>query len=50
MLKSQRVLHEHISNGCTHLETKADGRDDAEHGGPGADPAHRRGETQESFF
>ena len=34
---------------CTHLETEADGRDDAERGGPGADPAHRQEETQESF-
>lgn len=30
--------HQHILNCCTHLETKADGRDDTEHGGPGVHP------------
>lgn len=42
LIKSQMVLH---SKCCTHLETEADGRDDAEHRGPGAGPTHRQEET-----
>lgn len=35
---SNQHQHQHVLNCRTHLETEADGRDDAEHGGPGADP------------
>lgn len=32
----------HVKTSYTHLEPKADGRDDAEHGGPGAEPEHKQ--------
>lgn len=47
---SGMVLHLKISNCCTHLETKADGRDDTEHRGPRADPAHRQEETHRTVI
>lgn len=49
LTESQTVSHGHNSNGCTYLETKADGWDNAEHGGPGTDPAHRQ-ETRVIFL